>query len=166
MELDGSFYIFPIKGSVRSIAKKIDKKVSGKNLNLTFKIGFFRFFLKILKRGNFILQISLKIWHLQKKCDMPRQSPWKMQQNCQFRILIFKTLSQRFFHLEFRVFFSNFDNWKILKWQTLNRKMFVTKVWKSKNLNREFCCIFLWLCHGIPQQVWKSCLRQCYLWQV
>ena len=42
-ELHGSFYIFPIRGSVPSVAEKINKKVSGKNLNLTLKIGIFCF---------------------------------------------------------------------------------------------------------------------------
>ena len=42
-ELHGSFYIFPIRGSVPSVAKKINKKVSGKNLNMTLKIGIFCF---------------------------------------------------------------------------------------------------------------------------
>ena len=51
-KLHGSFYIFPIRGSVRSVAKKINKKVSGKNLNLTSKIGIFysKIFLKSQKR--------------------------------------------------------------------------------------------------------------------
>ena len=51
-ELHGSFYIFPIRGSVPSVAKKINKKVSGKNLNLTLKTGIFCFkiFLKSQKR--------------------------------------------------------------------------------------------------------------------
>ena len=42
-KLHGSFYIFPIRGSVPSVVKKINKKVSGKNLNLTLKIGIFYF---------------------------------------------------------------------------------------------------------------------------
>ena len=42
-ELHGSFYIFPIRGRVPSVDKKINKKVSGKNLNLTFKMGIFCF---------------------------------------------------------------------------------------------------------------------------
>ena len=42
-ELHGSFYIFQIRGSVPSVVEKIDEKVSGKNLNLTFKMGNFCF---------------------------------------------------------------------------------------------------------------------------
>ena len=42
-ELHGSFYIFPIRDSVPSVVKKINKKVSGKNLNLTFKMAIFCF---------------------------------------------------------------------------------------------------------------------------
>ena len=42
-ELHGSFYIFQIRGSVPSVVEKIDEKVSGKNLNLMFKMGNFCF---------------------------------------------------------------------------------------------------------------------------
>ena len=48
------------------------------------------------------------------------------------RILIFETLSQWFFHLKFVISLKNLKKQKILKWQTLNRKIFVAKVWKSK----------------------------------
>ena len=42
-KLHGSFYIFQIRGSVPSVAEKINIKVSRKNLNLTLKIGIFCF---------------------------------------------------------------------------------------------------------------------------
>ena len=48
------------------------------------------------------------------------------------RILIFETLSQWFFHSKFVISLKNLIKQKILKWQTLNRKIFVAKVWKSK----------------------------------
>ena len=71
-------------------------------------------FLKIQKIGNFVTQISPWRQHLQKKWSIPPRSQRKMQQNCQFRILIFETLSQRFFYWKF-VIFQKFKKLKNLK---------------------------------------------------
>ncbi len=71
--------------------------------NLTFKIGFFSVFSKKSKSGHFVLQISPWKQHLQKKWNTPRESQWKIQQNCRLRFLIFETLSQRFFTTMFLI---------------------------------------------------------------
>ena len=60
------------------------------------------------------MQISPWRQHLQKKWSIPQRSQRKMQQNCQFRILIFETLSQRFFYWKF-VIFQKFKKLKNLK---------------------------------------------------
>ena len=39
-KMHGSFYVFPMKGSVRRICKNIFKKVSQKNRNFRLKIGY------------------------------------------------------------------------------------------------------------------------------
>ena len=55
-----------------------------------------------------------------------------MQQNCQFRFLIFRVLSQRFFDLKLSIFkiFQFFCIFE--KWQTFSKKISVTKFQKSK----------------------------------
>ena len=71
-----------------------------------------------------------------------------MQENCQFRLLIFITLSQRFFDLKFAIFkifqFLKFEKTVNFKWKNL-----CDKVLKIKILNWQFCCIFHGLCRGI-----------------
>ena len=94
--------------------EKINKKVSGKNLNLTFKMCVFFFLKKILKRGNFILQILQKYGTYRTNVMWHDKAHEKYKKNCQFRIWIIKILSQRFFHLKF-IFFLKFQKLKNLK---------------------------------------------------
>ena len=72
-----------------------------------------------------------------------------MQENCQFRLLIFIPLSQRFSDLNFAIFkifqFLKFEKKTMnFKWKNL-----CDKVLKIKILNWQFCCIFHGLCRGI-----------------
>ena len=71
-----------------------------------------------------------------------------MQENYQFRLLIFIPLSQRFFDLNFAIFkifqFLKFEKNMNFEWKNL-----CDKVLKIKILNWQFCCIFHGLCRGI-----------------
>ena len=67
----------------------------------------FSVFSKKLKSGHFVLQISPWKHNSQKKWSTPRESQWKMQQNCRLRFLIFETLSQRFFTTKFLIIKKN-----------------------------------------------------------
>ena len=63
----------------------------------------FSVFSKKSKSGHFVLQISPWKQYPQKKWSTPRESQWKIQQNCRLRFLIFETLSQRFFTTKFLI---------------------------------------------------------------
>ena len=67
----------------------------------------FSVFSKKSKSGHFVLQISPWKHNSQKKWSTPRESQWKMQQNCRLRFLIFETLSQRFFTTMFLIIKKN-----------------------------------------------------------
>ena len=63
----------------------------------------FSVFSKKSKSGHFVLQISPWKQHPQKKWSTPRESQWKIQQNCRLRFFIFEILSQRFFTTKFHI---------------------------------------------------------------
>ena len=108
-------YCIPWRSQRKILRDKNNQKFWGCFLGvvicLTKSTCFFDF-LKNVKIGDFVLQISPWRQHLQRKWSIPQRSQRKMQQNCQFRSLIFKTLSQRFFNSKFAIFnifwFSNF----------------------------------------------------------
>ena len=63
----------------------------------------FSVFSKKSKSGHFVLQISPWKQHPLKKWSTPRESQWKIQQNCRLRFFIFEILSQRFFTTKFHI---------------------------------------------------------------
>ena len=75
--------------------------------NFDVQNRLFSVFSKKSKSGHFVLQISPWKQHPQKKWSTPRESQWKMQQNCRLRFLIFETLSQRFFTTKFLIIKKN-----------------------------------------------------------
>ena len=98
------FFVCSIKGFSVLISNKIVMLTIFRGQILQCKIVNFWVFMKNLKMGNFVLQISpWKKW-LRKKQNTPWRRQRKMQQNCHFRFLIFKILSQRFFHSKFGKF--------------------------------------------------------------
>ena len=117
------------------------KKIKNAFLGVKFapQNRYFSVFLKMLKSGHFVLQISPWKLRRQKKLSTPWQSQRKILWNYHLRFLNFETLSQRYFTTKFLII-------SIKTWQTnILRKILSSSIFlqRQENFVKFFCQSYL-----------------------